>query len=268
MGTVVSVVIPRLNEERNIGWVLDRLPPMRRRGHPRRRPLRPTTRWRSRAPRGRTSASSRDAPGQGRRAARRLRRGARRLHRHDRRRRQHGPGRDRRATSPRSSEGYDLVKGSRFLARRRHDRHEPSARARQPGAAGARRTVLYGGAFTDLCYGYMALPARRAAALGLTADGFEIETQIVVQRAPGGSARRRGPELRGRAPLRRVEPATLPRRLARAADAPARARARARRGARRSRMARRRIGVAAPGPRSSAGRRLRTGADGAGSATR
>jgi hypothetical protein len=39
---------------------------------------------------------------------------------------------------------------------------------------------LYGSKFTDLCYGYCAFWRSHVDKLGLTADGFEIETQLVL----------------------------------------------------------------------------------------
>ena len=40
---------------------------------------------------------------------------------------------------------------------------------------------LFGGRFSDLCYGYAAFWARVLPALALTADGFEIETEMNVR---------------------------------------------------------------------------------------
>ena len=41
--------------------------------------------------------------------------------------------------------------------------------------------MLYGSRFTDLCYGYCAFWRHHLDALGLTADGFEIETELVLR---------------------------------------------------------------------------------------
>jgi glycosyltransferase involved in cell wall biosynthesis len=75
--------------------------------------------------------------------------------------------------------GVDLVKGSRFL----------------PGAGTADITVLrrwgngtllalvnhvYGARFTDLCYGFIAFRRSVLDALRVEADGFEVETEIAV----------------------------------------------------------------------------------------
>jgi len=81
--------------------------------------------------------------------------------------------------------GYDLVKGSRFL---------PGAgttdisRLRAIGnfALLGIANRLYGCRFTELCYGYMALRRTALPRLQLTADGFEIETQIVAHAVRAG----------------------------------------------------------------------------------
>ena len=78
--------------------------------------------------------------------------------------------------------GYDFVKGSRFLP---------------PGGTGdmtplrkfghrvllMTANVLFGGRWTDLCYGYCAFNRSGYEALALDADGFEIETQMAVRSA-------------------------------------------------------------------------------------
>ena len=45
---------------------------------------------------------------------------------------------------------------------------------------------LYRTRFTDLCYGYMAFRRDQLTTLALQADGFEIETEIVVRAVNGG----------------------------------------------------------------------------------
>ena len=45
---------------------------------------------------------------------------------------------------------------------------------------------LFGSEFTELCYGFMAFNRSRLKDLALTADGFEIETQIVVNAVRAG----------------------------------------------------------------------------------
>jgi glycosyltransferase involved in cell wall biosynthesis len=81
--------------------------------------------------------------------------------------------------------GYDLVKGSRFMP---EGGTTDISRLRALGnfALLAMANGLYRRRFTELCYGYMAF---RRAALGelyLSADGFEIETQIVVHAVRAG----------------------------------------------------------------------------------
>ena len=81
--------------------------------------------------------------------------------------------------------GYDLVKGSRFLAEGATTDMEA---VRRWGNAGLRDMVnaLYGAAFTDLCYGYIAFRRSVLAQLNLRADGFEIETEIAVRALRAG----------------------------------------------------------------------------------
>jgi glycosyltransferase involved in cell wall biosynthesis len=77
------------------------------------------------------------------------------------------------------ADGADFVKGSR------HMEAGGSADFTPLRAAGNKLFViaanaLYGSKFTDLCYGYCAFWRRHVDKLGLTADGFEIETQLVL----------------------------------------------------------------------------------------
>lgn len=76
-------------------------------------------------------------------------------------------------------DGADFVKGSRHLP------DGGSADFTRLRAAGNRGFVLaanalFGSKFTDLCYGYCAFWRHHIDKLGLTADGFEIETQLVL----------------------------------------------------------------------------------------
>jgi glycosyltransferase involved in cell wall biosynthesis len=81
--------------------------------------------------------------------------------------------------------GYDVVKGSRFL---------PSggttdlSRLRMLGNLALLTTteLLYRCSFTDLCYGYMAMRRSVISSLRLNADGFEIEAQIVAHALRAG----------------------------------------------------------------------------------
>jgi hypothetical protein len=59
---------------------------------------------------------------------------------------------------------------------------------RRLGNAGLLRfsNRLYGARFTDLCYGLFAFRRDQLEALDLQADGFEIETEIVVKALRAG----------------------------------------------------------------------------------
>ncbi|WP_249129143.1 MULTISPECIES: glycosyltransferase family 2 protein [Bradyrhizobium] len=76
--------------------------------------------------------------------------------------------------------GADLVKGSRFLQGAGTDDMSPF---RMLGNWGLTQTVrlLYGGVFSDLCYGYIAFWTKHVATLDCDCDGFEIETLISVR---------------------------------------------------------------------------------------
>jgi glycosyltransferase involved in cell wall biosynthesis len=76
--------------------------------------------------------------------------------------------------------GADLVKGSRFLQGAGTD---DMSMFRMFGNWGLTLIVrlLYGGLFSDLCYGYMAFWTRHLDALHCDCDGFEVETLINVR---------------------------------------------------------------------------------------
>ena len=76
--------------------------------------------------------------------------------------------------------GADLVKGSRFLQGAGTD---DMSLFRMLGNWGLTQIVrvLYGGGFSDLCYGYMAFWRKHVATLNCDCDGFEIETLINVR---------------------------------------------------------------------------------------
>jgi glycosyltransferase involved in cell wall biosynthesis len=76
--------------------------------------------------------------------------------------------------------GADLVKGSRFLQGAGTD---DMSLFRMLGNWGLTVMVrlLYGGVFSDLCYGYMAFWTRHVATLHCDCDGFEVETLINVR---------------------------------------------------------------------------------------
>jgi len=75
------------------------------------------------------------------------------------------------------NEGYDLVKGSRATGG-----STDLTPTRLLGNFCLRGLVnlLYAADFTELCYGFMALRRTSVPAMELTSDGFEIETEIVV----------------------------------------------------------------------------------------
>jgi glycosyltransferase involved in cell wall biosynthesis len=81
--------------------------------------------------------------------------------------------------------GYDFVKGSRHLP---DAGSEDLTVLRSAGnkALGGAVNLLYGTQFTDLCYGFMAFRRDCLGALNLSADGFEIETQMVVNAVKAG----------------------------------------------------------------------------------
>jgi glycosyltransferase involved in cell wall biosynthesis len=85
----------------------------------------------------------------------------------------------------RIEEGFDLVKGSRFTS---EGGTVDISRVRAAGNLGllAVANRLYGCRFTELCYGFMALRRSVIPRLALTADGFEIEAQIVTRALRGG----------------------------------------------------------------------------------
>jgi glycosyltransferase involved in cell wall biosynthesis len=176
---VVSVVIPTLNEEANIGWVLERIPPFVGEvilvdGN-----STDDTVARARSIRPDLVLVQESAPGKG--AA--LRAGFARA------RGQvivmiDADGSMDPAEIPRYlgllSSGMDFVKGSRF-----------SCGAGSTDITITRRmgnwallsvvNLMYRARFSDLCYGFCAFTREALDAMHLDADGFEIETQIAVR---------------------------------------------------------------------------------------
>jgi glycosyltransferase involved in cell wall biosynthesis len=77
-------------------------------------------------------------------------------------------------------DGADVVKGSRYLP---GGGTADITALRQMGnrVLLALVNTLYGSRFSELCYGYMALRRDRVEVLQLAASGFEIETEIVVR---------------------------------------------------------------------------------------
>ena len=76
--------------------------------------------------------------------------------------------------------GGDFAKGSRFL---QGGGTADMSRIRKIGNWGLTQVVrlLFGGAYSDLCYGYFAFWKRHLSVLEPTCDGFEVETFLNVQ---------------------------------------------------------------------------------------
>jgi glycosyltransferase involved in cell wall biosynthesis len=81
--------------------------------------------------------------------------------------------------------GAEFVKGSRFLQGGGTSDMSP---LRWLGNWGFTTlvTMLFGGSFSDLCYGYNAFWTRTIRSLGLDGDGFEIETMMNVRALRAG----------------------------------------------------------------------------------
>ena len=90
--------------------------------------------------------------------------------------------------------GADFVKGSRHVEA---GGSADFTRLRAAGNLGFVRlaNLLYRCDFTDLCYGYCAFWRHHLDALGLSADGFEIETQLVLKAVKAGLAIEEVPSL-------------------------------------------------------------------------
>ena len=83
------------------------------------------------------------------------------------------------------SSGFDLVKGSRFMA---GGGSTDITRLRRFGNRGllALTNLMYGTRFTDLCYGYCAFRRAALSSLALSSSGFEIETELIVHATMAG----------------------------------------------------------------------------------
>jgi hypothetical protein len=81
--------------------------------------------------------------------------------------------------------GADFAKGSRFL---QGGGTSDMTRFRRLGNWGfvILVRILFGGRYTDLCYGFNAFRVRAVRALELDADGFEIETMMNVRALRAG----------------------------------------------------------------------------------
>jgi hypothetical protein len=76
--------------------------------------------------------------------------------------------------------GYDLIKGTRYTGGGGSTDFTHIRRLGNRGLLAA-FNLLYGMRFSDLCYGYMGFRAEALSRLALAADGFEIETEIIVK---------------------------------------------------------------------------------------
>ncbi len=81
--------------------------------------------------------------------------------------------------------GADFVKGSRIIEGGGSVDLTPVRRAGNLGFV-LLVNILYGSRFTDLCYGYCAFWRRHLESLRLRADGFEIETELVLNAVQAG----------------------------------------------------------------------------------
>ena len=82
-------------------------------------------------------------------------------------------------------EGYDLVKGSRQLPGSGSLDLTPMRRLGNHVLV-ATVNITWGSEFTDLCYGYLAFRRDRLDELALTGRGFEIETEIALNAIHAG----------------------------------------------------------------------------------
>lgn len=80
---------------------------------------------------------------------------------------------------------YDFVKGSRYLRGGDSDDFTWLRRTGNRALLGLANTLFHA-PFTDLCYGFCAFRREHLNALALTADGFEIETQLVIHAVKAG----------------------------------------------------------------------------------
>jgi glycosyltransferase involved in cell wall biosynthesis len=82
-------------------------------------------------------------------------------------------------------QGYELVKGSRHLRASGSLDLTPVRRLGNTALVGT-VNLLWGSTFSDLCYGFFGFRRDKLNALGLTSGGFEIETEIAVRAVEAG----------------------------------------------------------------------------------
>ena len=80
----------------------------------------------------------------------------------------------------RLEEGYDLVRGSRFVKGGGTADISPIRSLGHIALLGT-SNVLFSSTWTDLCYGYAAFRRTAVLELGLTATGFEVEAQLFLR---------------------------------------------------------------------------------------
>jgi hypothetical protein len=90
--------------------------------------------------------------------------------------------------------GADFVKGSRVAAGGGSIDLTPLRKAGNLGFV-LLVNLLYGSRFTDLCYGYCAFWRRHLDSLALCADGFEIESELILNAVRAGLSIREVPSM-------------------------------------------------------------------------
>jgi hypothetical protein len=80
---------------------------------------------------------------------------------------------------------YDFVKGSRYVTGGGSEDLTYLRRMGNRVLTGLTNT-MYRSHFSDLCYGYIAFRRECLNVLGLTSDGFEIETELIVHATMAG----------------------------------------------------------------------------------
>jgi glycosyltransferase involved in cell wall biosynthesis len=83
------------------------------------------------------------------------------------------------------NDGFQFVKGSRFVATG-GTADMTMLRSLGNRALLGLANALFGSAYTDLCYGFCAFDGRSLRSLGVSADGFEVETQLVLRSVKAG----------------------------------------------------------------------------------
>lgn len=80
---------------------------------------------------------------------------------------------------------YDFVKGSRYVTGGGSEDLTPLRRTGNRALTALANTVLHSN-YSDLCYGYIAFRRECLDILQLESDGFEIETELIVRAAKAG----------------------------------------------------------------------------------